>query len=242
MVRIQYSFKGNDVLNGGEGIDRLVGGKGDDYYYIKGRDITRKSELREDTINSVVDYTLPENFENLTFSMATSPRKGTGNSANNKITGSRTHDELLGLAGNDTLMGGRGNDTLNGGSGVDSMVGGNGNDEYLVNRSSDQVVERSNGGTDLITSSININLGLNRYLNVENVKLVGSNATVAIGNSFANKLTASIQAAVLSGYDGSDTLIGGDGNDFLNGGSGVDSMLGADGNDTYYVTIPTITY
>ena len=172
------------AIDGGAGVDRLVGGKGDDYYYIKGRDIViEKANSGEDTINSVVDYTLPEHFENLTFSMATSPRKGTGNSANNKITGSRTHDKLLGLAGNDTLMGGEGNDTLNGDSGDDKIVvktggvstvnGGSGFDVLYIDTSGlTETQLTSNSGCSTSTCSVTYTDGTSGSVDVSGIETI----------------------------------------------------------------------
>jgi Ca2+-binding RTX toxin-like protein len=88
------------------------------------------------------------------------------------------------------------------------LTGLGGNDIYTVG-TGDTIVETSTGGTDTVQSST-INLSLANYANVENVRLYGSLARSATGNS---------------------------GNNILNGESNTaaNTLTGLAGNDTYYV-------
>ncbi|MCV2355711.1 hypothetical protein LNV09_16320 [Paucibacter sp. B2R-40] len=121
----------------------------------------------------------------------------------------------------DTLNGGAGNDTLFGGPNADTLVGGSGNDSYVVDATNDTITELAGEGTDTVQASVSYSIV--SLANVENIKLSGSNAIDATGNSGAN---------VLTGNASSNILDGGNGDDSLNGGGGVDSLLGGAGNDS----------
>lgn len=130
------------------------------------------------------------------------------------LGGGEANDQLNGYDGNDELSGGGGNDVLGGGFGEDRMFGGLGDDTYAVDDVGDVVIELANQGTDLVFSSITLNVS---KTHIENVTLTGSNAANAIGNGLANVLTGNEAANA------------------LNGGTGADMMQGGLGNDTYYV-------
>jgi Ca2+-binding RTX toxin-like protein len=93
------------------------------------------------------------------------------------------------------------------------MVGGLGDDTYVVDNTGDVVVERLNQGADTVLSSISYTLGNN----VENLRLTGTAAINATGNSLNNILT------------------GNSGNNILNGRTGADTLFGGLGDDTYIV-------
>ena len=133
----------------------------------------------------------------------------TGTANADTLNGGAGNDTLNGLGGNDTLNGLAGNDTLDGGTGNDTMKGGLGDDTYIVDSTSDVVTENLNEGTDLVKSSVTLNLAPN----VENLTLTGSTAINATGNALANVLTGNAGANVLDGGAGVDTLVGGAGND-----------------------------
>ena len=89
-----------------------------------------------DTIITSIDYTLPDNVENLTQT-GTAAITGVGNALNNVLTANKADSQLFGDAGQDTLIGNDGNDmlyggtdndALNGGNGVDALYGDGGND------------------------------------------------------------------------------------------------------------------
>jgi Ca2+-binding RTX toxin-like protein len=134
-----YGDGGNDVLfesnsyqDDGDA-DTLIGGMGDDTYTIVNATTTTIIELANegvDGVNSLGDYTLPVNVENLTFK-GTAVLSGTGNDANNTLTGNTGGNWLNGSYGNDSLYGMDGNDTLDGNMGADSLTGGLGADTFL---------------------------------------------------------------------------------------------------------------
>ena len=139
-------------------------------------------------------------------------------------------DVLLGGAGNDTIYGGAGNDTLTGGAGADLLDGGAGNDTFILT------------GEDGAWSS--------GYAaeNVGDVATDGTNEQVSITGDKVN-------ADVIRGGEGTDTLVGSSGNDaiFLDdgfspsatGGARLDSVEvinAGDGNDVVDLTSDRYTY
>lgn len=74
----------NDTLDGGsDGADNLIGGLGDDLYYVRNGKaiVTEAVNSGADTINASVDYTLAANVENLV--LPGSATVGTGNNLSN---------------------------------------------------------------------------------------------------------------------------------------------------------------
>ena len=254
-----YGQSGNDVLDGGEGNDRLeggagadqmLGGLGNDTYVVDdgGDSVTELADEGTDAVQSLVDYTLTANVENLTLT-GTAAISGTGNELNNVITGNAAGNTLRGLAGNDTLRGGlevdsleggEGNDRLDGGAGADQLAGGLGNDVYLVDEAGDVVTELADEGTDTVQSLVDYTL----IANVENLTLTGIAAISGTGNELNNVITGNAAGNLLRGLGGNDTLRGGleadvleggEGNDRLDGGAGADQLAGGAGNDVYVV-------
>jgi RHS repeat-associated protein len=211
----------NDIL-GGIGVDSLMGGKGNDTYFVDNAadTIIENTDEGTDRVFSIIDYTLTDNVEKLTL-QGTTAIDGTGNELNNSITGN---------AADNVLTGDLGNDTLNGGAGADTMIGGLGNDSYNVDNAADTIIENLNEGTDRVSSTINYTLGDN----LENLTLTGTTAIDGTGNELNNSIT---------GNGAANVLTGGLGNDALNGGAGADTMIGGLGNDSYNVdnTADTIT-
>jgi Ca2+-binding RTX toxin-like protein len=106
---------GNNILNGGAGIDTLS-------YAFATAAVTANLGLTtaQATGGSGSDTLL--NFENLT-----------GSNYHDKLTGNALANTLNGGAGNDTLTGGAGNDLLIGGTGLDMLYGGTGADTFDFN-------------------------------------------------------------------------------------------------------------
>ena len=119
----------NDTLTSNIGADTLVGGKGNDTFYIN-----NSSDMISGTINSsdkaysYVNYTLGSNINNLTLA-GTSNLASTANNNNGDI-----------------LTANSGSDSLISGSGTDTLVGGVGNDTYYINNSKDIISETTTGG------------------------------------------------------------------------------------------------
>ena len=214
---------GSNILDGGQGSDVLSGGKGNDTYYTdRASDLViEKSTEGIDTVVSSVSYTLPANVENI--SLQGTALNAVGNDLDNDITGNQ-------LANN--LRGNDGNDTIDGGAGADSMAGGDGNDTYTVDNRGDVISEYANsgrGGTDQVFSSVSFTLSIN----VEDIKLTGSNAITATGNGSANTLIGNAATNILDGGLANDSLTGGGGRDtfVFRSGTGHDTITDFSSDD-----------
>ncbi|MEI7473596.1 MAG: calcium-binding protein [bacterium] len=194
---------GDDYIDGGIGADTMIGGLGNDTYIVDniGDIVTETSTLaiEIDSVNSIINYTLGANIENLTLS-GTTAINGTGNELDNSIAGNSAANILTGGAGNDTINGGAGNDT---------MIGGIGNDTYYVDVATDVIIENLNEGTDTVNSSINYSL----TTNIENLTLTGSTAINATGNTLNNYIVGNTLNNIIDGGLGIDTMVGGTGDD-----------------------------
>lgn len=187
-----------DALSGGffdDALDTLIGGNGDDLYYI----LHFPNGSRISSINdNIVEYagggndrveiddsfTLPDNVEQLTG-------RGTliGNDLNNVIIGT-------------------GIDVIDGRAGADRMEGRDGGDAYFVDNVGDLVIETAFQGRDTVFVD-----GID-YVLPDNVE-VGAAAKVGgvsgfnlTGNGLDNEISGNDGANVLDGKLGLDTLIG----------------------------------
>jgi Ca2+-binding RTX toxin-like protein len=194
-----YGNDGNDSLDGGDGNDFMEGGSGNDIYVVNAAgDVINETSILSaeiDTVQSAITYTLGANLENLTLT-GTAVINGTGNALDNIIYGN--------TAGN-VINGGAGNDFLNGQAGNDTLIGGLGNDIYIVDFVGDVVTETSALTTevDTVRSYVSYTLGAN----LENLTLLGSVATNAIGNALNNVIAGNALSNNLTGGAGVDTFV-----------------------------------
>ncbi len=252
-------FVSGDKIYGRGGKDTLVGGEGNDAYFISGSGTagTVVTEERNEGLDSI--YSLVSDFDlsaggtnqnseveiiSLVAQTGMVAQSAKGNAKSQTMYGNALDNNLTGGGGNDLLYGYDGNDYLDGGNGKKSgatsgadysngerstMYGGKGDDAYVVRNVGDVVVENYYEGTDHVYSFIDYSLGAN----VENLTLLdgGSEATSA---RFALGNTLNNE---LRGNKYANSLFGGAGNDTLYGGknSEADTLDGGAGNDAYYV-------
>ncbi|MFD0981817.1 Ig-like domain-containing protein [Tropicimonas aquimaris] len=117
--------------------------------------------------------------------------------------------------------GSKGKDVLDTDTGTIQLAGGQGDDLYVVDDPAIKIVERRNGGTDTVETSVSFEL----QDWVENLSLSGAEAISGTGNDLANTLTGNDADNELYGLGGNDVLDGGDGNDLLDGGDGFDIAI-----------------
>src|SRR5262249_14999005 len=102
----QTGTSGNDAFSGSGG-DVLIGGLGDDTYYVWDNRETIVEQPGQGIDTVVVGYsgayTLPDNVENLILN-APGLASGTGNALNNIIVANSTGSTLDGGAGDDVLV------------------------------------------------------------------------------------------------------------------------------------------
>jgi Ca2+-binding RTX toxin-like protein len=201
----------NNVLDGGTGADLMIGGLGDDTYYVDnvGDIVVEGENGGKDTINSSISYVLGSRIVETLNLTGTAAIDGTGNNRANRITGNSGNNVLTGMGGNDTLIGGNGSDLLNGGAGNDVMDGGNHIDTVTY--------EDATGG---ITVSLAISSAQDTG---------GSGVDTLIG---IERLIGSGFDDYLIGNAGDDRLTAGAGDDMLEGGLGYNIVDGGIGNDT----------
>lgn len=232
---------GDDIVNPGLGIDRAVGGPGDDLLiidYSVGDDpqlggvtfsANFQADRRNTTTNAFVDYIAMASFERHWI---------TGGTKADSITTTTGPDILRGGAGNDTLNSSGGDDLLDGGPGNDAMNGGTGNDTYVVDAIADVIAGESAGADiDTVRAVIDYVLGAN----LENLILEGR-ALSGTGNTLANSITGNARNNDLHGGAGNDVLTGGLGLglagshevDLLEGGAGADTFVLGDADFRYY--------
>jgi len=136
----------NDVFHG-QGGDTLVGGKGDDTYYLwdNASTIVELAGEGVDTVDARYwgPVTLAAQVENL-FLNSPGGTSGTGNSLNNIIVAGTVGATLDGLAGDDVLVGGAGADLFRIGA-------GNGSDAIMNFKPSSDVIQLRDYGITSFT-------------------------------------------------------------------------------------------
>ena len=182
---------GDDSLNGLKGIDTMIGGDGDDTYFVDNiKDVITEGDQSQsnagddDLVHSIATaYTLPANVEHLIID-GKSKGNGTGNVLDNKLIGNLAVNVLSGLAGNDTLDGGSGNDALTGGLGNDTFIFASG---IKGNKNIDTVKDFVHGEDKLY-----LNATIFSKLAAA-VKFVDGNAPVSLANAESRYLVSAVK-------------------------------------------------
>ncbi|MFQ6405898.1 calcium-binding protein, partial [Methylophilus sp. 'Pure River'] len=242
---------GNNILDGADGVDKLIGGAGDDIYIVDliqtGTNAAAYRVALQDTITEVANagddtVKLRGNFDHINATTLT-----LGANLEN-LDASDTASTKLNLTGNalaNTLTGNDADNILDGGAGVDTLRGGEGNDTYILDLkatagilSIEDTVEEFNGTTDGIdtiklrgTAALATTAELSLTGDWANIEILDASAT---GSTKLN-LTGNNLGNTLIGNAAANILTGGTGDDILNGGAGADTMIGGDGDDTYIV-------
>lgn len=225
MNNVITSNSNSHFLDGGLGADTMIGGGGNDTFYVDNAgDIVTEllNEGADFVYTALNNYTLPANVEML--GLLTGVLNGNGNELSNRIFGNNLANQLNGFGGEDFI---------NGLAGSDTMRGGTGNDTYVVDAAGDSVVEAVNEGRDKVVSYVNYRLPAN----VEILSLAGTASISGTGNELDNIVYGNDAANITRGENGNDILIGGGGNDTLIGSVGNDTLTGGTGADIFdYVT------
>jgi Ca2+-binding RTX toxin-like protein len=133
-------------------------------------------------------------------------------------------------AGNDTINSGSGNDTIDGGSGTDTYVANGALRNFDVqNVGSGIQLTGPNNETDYLRNFERIEFS-DGTINVAN-GTVGANAISFVSDVDAALVYGGSGNDTLEGGNASDTLVGGDDNDRLIGGSHDDQLIGGSGDD-----------
>src|SRR5262245_22266621 len=208
---------GAEQLNGLDGADTMIGGAGDDTYFVDnaGDGVVENPGEGTDTVEASINYTLGPNVENLTLIVGGN-LQGFGNGLPNTITGNA------------------GNNLIDGRAGADAMIGGAGNDTYFVDNAGDAVFENANEGNDTVFASANFT----QSAHVENLILQGSADLQGFGNGAVNVIYGNSGNNLLNGSAGADLMVGGLGNDtyFVDDSSDATFENPGEGNDAVFAT------
>jgi Ca2+-binding RTX toxin-like protein len=223
---------GNDTLDGGAGIDRLVGYEGNDTYRFgrtSGQDTIVEADSTGTSLDTVqldagilpADVSLLRNGNDLILALDQGPTQLTvsnyflsaANSAYYKI-------EQIQFA-DGTLWNNADIDARVPVTAVNAYTGTTGNDSYLIDNTLDTVTEAPSAGTDSIQSSVSYSLPTD----VENLTLTGYFNLSGNGNALDN---------VIIGNSGNNTLNGSDAYSYSN--DDLDTLQGGAGDDTYVLS------
>ncbi|MCW3064974.1 MAG: calcium-binding protein [Solirubrobacterales bacterium] len=213
-------------LFGGDGIDTLTGGSGNDRFDTRGTftdrvtcgggddtvladtsDLIASDCEHVDRGSGMVDTPPPTTTPPGTSPDTTSPPPATvvpvlePGSCTVPKRGTKGADLMIGSAGSDLLLGLGGKDRMTGSGGNDCLYGGGGND-----------VLRGGAGNDFLKGE----QGDDRLQ----------------GNEGDDGLSGDAGRDIIDGAAGNDTMSGGSGGDRINGGAGNDGLNGGAGNDT----------
>src|SRR5215470_1194710 len=108
-----YGSAGNNLLNGAGDADTMLGGLGNDTYFVDdpGDIVFENANEGNDAVFSSVSYTLSANVETLVL-QGSGNLDGTGNALTNTLFGNIGDNVLDGGAGADWLQGDAGNDVF----------------------------------------------------------------------------------------------------------------------------------
>ncbi|MEO6298015.1 MAG: hypothetical protein ABIV25_15820 [Paracoccaceae bacterium] len=174
-----------------------------------------------------------------------------GGAGNDLIDLGTGDDVVLASAGDDTVIGGAATDRLvldmNQAQAVVVMLGGEMVVLSVLGRTHISGVEQLEFKTGVVaaaatlTTTVNGSAGVDTIsisasaiagAQVDNVRMIGTDSFVFIGNANANSIDASKYANMLFGEGGDDTIYGRNGNDLIFGGAGDDRLSGGNGADT----------
>ncbi len=204
------SAEGDDQVNGGGGPDRISGG------------------LDNDTISGGegVD-TIDGTFGDDHLDGGSDSDSLYGGGGVDTLVGGVGNDYLLGSWGNDVLDGGDGDDELHGQAEDDSLNGGNGSDEMFGDDSG-----TGGSGTDTV-SYIDAERGVSVSLNGERddgfsrEDYIAEDVENVVGSEFGDTITGSLQANVISGEGGGDSI------DVSGDASGDPDHVDCSGDESY---------
>jgi Ca2+-binding RTX toxin-like protein len=229
----------DDTLDGMQGHDVLVGGRGDDLYidndigsspanagaYVRDEIVEQAGEGVDTIRSNAYHYALPDHVERLEAdatldvsyydgalrAWVNAPRRWVGNALDNVIDASRAADT------NEMR--------LDGGTGADRLIGHRGNDTFVVDDAGDVVVD-DEGGFDTIESSIDWTLSTG----VEQLVLTGASAITGRGTDGHDMLDGTRNTTA-------NALVGGRGDDTYRVGAGDTVVEEADaGRDTVVIS------
>ncbi|UUQ63566.1 hypothetical protein NLK61_20210 [Pseudomonas fuscovaginae UPB0736] len=242
----------------------LVGGQGNDTYFVNGGGVSVvevAGEGDDEIKTTLTSLTLATNVERLTYT-GTGNFVGYGNASDNIITGG---------AGNDVLYGGGGADQFIGGAGVDTASYGDSGSAVLINTKTGvntgiaegdtyvgiEMIQGSGYGDTFVSGAAADQF--DSAGGIDTIDYSGSSAAVTVslvngavgagGDAQGDRLT-NFERVIGSAYDDTlvaqtsgHTLVGGQGNDtyFVNGGGVSVVEVAGEGDDEIKTTLTSLT-
>lgn len=242
---ILYGLGGDDTLDGGTGGDWMFGGTGNDLLlagdgeadYVDGGEGVDTVSYATATEGAWVDMEGGSHAGAAEGDILVSIENVIGTDYADLIAGDAANNEISGGAGDDYMIGGDGNDTLDGGSGDDHLYADAGDDHFVGGTGFDIVYYDTSAslGVDIdlrVTTADNLatgGMGTDTFEGIEGV--VGTQYDDTIEGTFvANYLSggaergSGLNADVINGYGGDDTIVLGEGTHIANGGTGIDTL------------------
>jgi len=227
--------KGADLLLDGAGRDTVSGGEGDDHVVVAldGDRDTYDGGAGTDTL----DLSATEHGVEVDLTKGSAEGCEIGDnevSGFEVVWGGTGADTISGSSGNETLSGGAGDDHLDGHGGDDSLDGGAGNDVIMDGAGEDTV----SGGTGNDTIRASADGDDDDFDGGEGCDTLDySSSTVGITVDFTNG-TASGCDIGNDTFSGFETVVGGSGDDHFIVGRQPVVVAGGDGNDVFEFTPP----
>ena len=248
---------GGDVIDGGAGNDKIIGGGGEDYiqggtgndsiHGLGGDDVLEGGEgndyiTADGLVDGRTDYTLQPFRPGADFV--------DGGAGDDTLLGGGDDDVIYGGLGNDRMWGDdrgvtsgadylaltyHGNDFMDGEDGDDNLEGG-GKDDTLYGGAGMDTLLGDTAATNVASPTDNTLIWGNDYLDGEdgNDHLIGGGKDDTLyGGTGDDYLMGDEGSSALAGeFNGNDYLDGGTGDDSMFGGGKDDILLGGAGNDT----------
>lgn len=236
---------GNDTVYASAGADTIDGGSGTDVLVLNYSDQTQAvTDLflptwKVDITGTPIEIDLKGSYglqsigsiESLDITLTTFNDKMTATDRNDTVHGGAGNDWIDIASGQDALFGDAGDDWLYGSNGVDSVDGGTGNDTLGGGEGNDTL----NGGEGYDWARFGTNdgqpAGSTLSLDFSGAAWTQTAFTVTDANGQTDTLIG-MEAALVDGSNGADTLTMGAGNDIVYAQGGNDTLKGLGGNDT----------
>lgn len=234
----------SDTIDGGLGSDSLYGGGGDDTIYASANSTHHDFIIDGGTgTNTVifsdnVEKAYLENYQLVGIQNVVLNKSSNGDynfsnqSESLNITGTTHNDAIHGGSGGDIITGGGGTDYLYGGAGNNTFIINNSGTGYIYDLKTGDVLQIAAGASaqahpvgDFVATSATSNAG-NGYIiadmfgpvvphTIDMSAATGANGFFIQGFNDNDKLTGTIKADTIYGFDGSDTIDGNGGHDTI---------------------------
>ncbi len=234
----------NEVIAGGDGGDRLIGGgtadnPGNDTVSYASSDRGVRIRLGDGTTGETTGSSASRGhasgdvisgFENVTGSGHDDTLTARTDDFS-ALPGHQGGSVLKGLGGDDTLNGGLGSDTLEGGAGADELDGGY--TPWTEGADADgRNTQRNTLSYESSDAGVTVNLGTLSFSggHADGDEIETYDYTITLGNGDSDEIEVATFTRV-TGSDHDDRLTGDRFNNILTGNDGDDTLRGSDGND-----------